>query len=252
MIKDDYLINKYVMANFPLFPCPSCESTLHPTFKNPLFHEESAGSKAFQESGEGDIDNVEGVFSLHLRCGNTKCAEDVFCVGNFTMTPDESPIDETLSYVPSLEIRFFNPPIPIFPIHPKLKSGHGLRVGKALEESFSLFWSNPSGAGNSLRTAVEALMDYRAIKKEGLTLHARLEIFKKSFKANHPALADLGDKLLAIKWIGNSGSHISGLTRENMIHAYKLFANVIDELFNNTSAKLSATAKAINRTKKPI
>jgi hypothetical protein len=97
-----------------------------------------------------------------------------------------------------------------------------------------------------LRIALEALMDYRGIKKH-CTLHTRIDLFK----SKYPKQAALADKLLAIKWIGNGGSHLSGLKHKHMVTAYKLTEHVLDELFNKTTEKLAKTASVINKTKKP-
>lgn len=246
MIKPEYLLKDYTLEDFPSFPCPRCDSTLQPIPKT-FSHEQSAESRIWQESGEGDLEHIVGVFSLRLHCSSAKCGEQVFCLGKFHLTQVASN-SGGIGVVPELRPKFFIPPIPIFRIHPKIDDPNSKnQIADPLWDSFSLFWTSPSAAGNALRIALEALMDYRGIKK-GLTLHARIEEFKKK----NPKLADIGDKLLAVKWIGNGGSHLAGLDRKHMVTAYHLMEHVIDELFNNTSEKLKKAAKVINKTKKPI
>lgn len=258
MIKPKYLLESYTLETFPSFPCPRCDSTLQPVTKS-FFSEESAASRAFQESGDGDMEHIIGVFSLRLHCPSASCAEQVFCVGKFHLVEEASKFNSgRIGFVPSLRPQFFTPTIPIFPIHPKIDDPNGKsRIANPLWDSFSLFWSSPSAAGNALRIALEALMDYRGIKKTTINkkgkrvmidLHSRIEMFQKK----HPNLSELGDKLIALKWIGNSGSHLAGLEHKHMVTAYEIMEHIIDELFNNTSVRLKKTAKVINKTKKPV
>ena len=247
MIKPNCLRDRHVLADFPQFPCPKCESALLPVDKK-LDCQQSAESKFHQEYVDSGPEYFVGVFSLLLRCSNRSCGEAVFCVGDFHHTEEETPDGES-HYVPSIRPIFFTPTLRIFPV-PKEKVPD--RVAKPLLDSFSLFWSNPSAAGNSLRVAIEALMDYRGVKKwvvtqkgneEPMSLHSRILEFQKS----KPSLAE---KLLAIKWIGNGGSHLSGLGSKDMVVAYRLMEHVLDELFNRTSEDLDRIAKRINRKKK--
>jgi hypothetical protein len=257
MIKPAYLLEGHTLKTFPNFPCPRCSATLQPIAKS-FFNEQSSASRKWQESGDGNIDDIVGVFSLRLQCSNTNCAEQVFCVGDFHLTEEASEYDDQVDFVPCLRPQFFTPAIPLFPIHPKIDDPNGKNaIANPLWDSFSLFWNSPSAAGNALRIALEALMDYRGIKKrtknkhgklEDIKLHSRIDMFKKK----HPNLANLGDKLIAIKWIGNGGSHLAGLDRKHMITAYQLMEHVIDELFNKTTEKLTKTAEVINKTKKPV
>jgi uncharacterized protein DUF4145 len=246
MIKPNSLLRRHTLSQFPLLPCPNCGATLKPVPKK-LIYQQSAASRDRQLHGDNEPEYFGGVFSLPLECSSDKCLESVFCVGDFFLTAEQSR-DGRVEYVEELGPRFFIPPIYIFPLSEKLPD----RVSKPLIESFSLFWNSPSAAGNALRISVEALMDYRCvkkwIKKDGkdfaLTLHNRILEFKK----HEPESAE---KLLAIKWIGNSGSHIAGLQAEDVVIAYRLMAFVIDDLFDGTSEELDKIAKKINKTRKP-
>jgi hypothetical protein len=96
-------------------------------------------------------------------------------------------------------------------------------------------------------------MDVKKIKKWGMdknrkkvpmTLHSRLELFK----LKNP---DLGDKLIAIKWLGNSGSHNSVLKASDVINGYALFEHVIREIFENHSEGLKKLTRRIIKKKGP-
>jgi hypothetical protein len=144
---------------------------------------------------------------------------------------------------------FFTPTILIFPLPVKLPEG----IKKPLLEAFSLYWSNPGASGNSLRIAVEALMDNQRVRKsERLSgkrrlrqLHHRIEEFAKT-------KPEIGQKLLAIKWLGNSGSHLGGLKPEHVVTGFKLMESAILRLFDRQSQHLTSIAKKIIQRKGPV
>ena len=104
-------------------------------------------------------------------------------------------------------------------------------VAGELEESFKLLFCSPSSASNHLRIAVENLLTALKVKrhkkgsKQGqrrirLGLHARIEILPKK----HEHLQDL---LLAIKWLGDVGSHRTGsITMDDVLDAYEIMEEV--------------------------
>jgi hypothetical protein len=85
----------------------------------------------------------------------------------------------------------------------------------------------------------------KAGKRYMRKLHFRVEEFAKK-------RPDIGNKLLALKWLGNSGSHNEGLNHRDLITGFKLMQYAIEELFEKRSRNLEATAKKINRRKGPI
>jgi hypothetical protein len=97
------------------------------------------------------------------------------------------------------------PAPPLFPIPktcPEVVATH-------LKKAFALVWRDAGSSANRLRAAAEALLTEKKVprmvannngKKERLSLHARIERFKQ-------ADAHSAEYLLAIKWIGNVGSH---------------------------------------------
>ncbi|MCC6246009.1 MAG: DUF4145 domain-containing protein [Gemmatimonadaceae bacterium] len=124
-----------------------------------------------------------------------------------------------------------------------------------VNRSFSLYWSDAKACGNAIRCAVEELLTAQRVNKSAgkpkpgkhrqmLSLHKRIELFAK-------AKPDLGDKLLAIKWIGNAGSHVDPLKKDDLLDAYEIMAFVLDELYVQRSVHVGALVRAINRNKGP-
>jgi len=211
--------------------------------------EVSALSRFEFSVGAIEPDEGSGVFTLMLHCSSSLCAEAVAVSGTFrygSYTPDDSPDPVAAAF---LKPCHFSPTIHIFPICEKCPE----RVRKAILIPFDLYWNSPQGAGNALRTAVEALLDYLGVRKwtknkkgELITINLGARIVEYSKKS--PAV---GEILMAIKWIGNSGSHLSNLTHESVIAGYQLFSHALDEIFEKRTATITKMAKKINKRKKP-
>ncbi len=120
-------------------------------------------------------------------------------------------------------------------------------VSQQLRRAFSLFWLDTSAAAGRIRVALELLMDHLKIKRRcrqsnrkfrNLTLHERIGIFQTA----EPAL---GPQLMALKWLGNTGSHESVLTPKDLLDAFELLDHVLTELIDQRSKKVMVLAKQI-------
>lgn len=99
-------------------------------------------------------------------------------------------------------------------------------------------WASPSSAANRLRYAVEEILDDRGILRSG-TLHARIE----KFRAFSP---DMAEALMAVKWIGNEGSHEDVLTTADILEGAEILEHVVVALYGDGTAALAAKISAIN------
>ncbi|MCI0747411.1 MAG: DUF4145 domain-containing protein [Verrucomicrobia subdivision 3 bacterium] len=240
------ITEEFPKREIPPFPCPKCGLHLVAREKEPQLDQSSESE--FRCDNEGDPSMYEGVFTLRLVCSSSDCEESVNCAGSFSTSQIEGKYGEP-AYRTYLAVKFFTPTVHLFP----LSSAIPAKVKGPLVDSFSTFWANPSAAGNSLRISVEALMDYRCVKKwyrdkkgreRAHDLHARIEMFR-------PSAPHLGDKILAVKWLGNSGSHLAGLKREDVIKAYEMYSYVLEELFDKRMETLTKMARKINRRRGP-
>jgi hypothetical protein len=97
--------------------------------------------------------------------------------------------------------------------------------------------------------ALELLMNYLGIQKRArdhkgkmydLKLHRRVELYEK----REPTL---GKHLMAIKWLGNSGSHVGSVSREDLLDAFEILEHVLDEILRGRSKKIAQLAKKLNK-----
>jgi Domain of unknown function (DUF4145) len=244
MIKTHFCQRIFTERNIPPFPCPTCGASLIPAEKG-LHVFQSSESKELCGGGDTEF----GPFHLHFKCSQRSCEEPVICVGLFGLQQDEDDFGRKYT-TKVLSPLFFYPTIQVFDFPRVLPS----KIKEPLMKSFSHFWSDPGAAGNSLRIAVEALLDHQRVRKKtttkrgesyALKLHDRIVAFQKT-------KPDLAEKLLAIKWLGNSGSHLSGLKHEDLLTGYEFFDHVLHEIFVKHTQKLHRLAKRINKRRGPV
>ena len=182
-----------------------------------------------EETSKSKPDNKEVVFTAKYFCNN--CKEPVIVTGiGYT---DDLQVGK---YYPDLLLYsplFFTPTIHLFRIHPRCPE----EVRKQIIKSFSLFWSDPYSCVNKLRLSLELLMDHAGIahawspmnatdKIRKYKLHQRIDMFKKENQ-------DIGNKLNAIKKIGNKGSHADDILSVNeAIDAYELLEESLNEIYS--------------------
>lgn len=175
-----------------------------------------------------EITAVRSQFVGFLSCQH--CHEPVSALGK-TKTMENSKGPALLSFVS------FSPSLQLF----ELKSVYPKQVVAELEKSFATFFSDPSAAGNRVRTSIEFLLDHQGVQKfrvgkdgeiqtnkEGgqikLPLSDRLKLFSE-------ADPELGTMLGAVKALGNEATHGADLENGDLLDAYDLVEHVLQELF---------------------
>ncbi len=238
------------------WPCPTCgKGTLVPNPKQLLVAE---SAQTFKERQEEFFEPWLSLmrFSIVLRCSNSICGETVISTGILDYFLDYE-FDDASYQMVEVHPRIFKP---IF-FHPQLQIFHIPEncpedINKQINIAFSNFFHDQSASANSIRTALEILMNEQGVrkqfisrkgKKETYKLHQRIEFFGKS----NPELSPF---LMAAKWIGNAGSHIGQLTREDLLDGFELLQHAIEELYvkPNRLKELKSKSQAIIKRKKPI
>ncbi|AVR45432.1 hypothetical protein C7S20_09200 [Christiangramia fulva] len=77
-------------------------------------------------------------------------------------------------------------------------------------------------------------------KRKPISLHKRILIFDNK---------ELTDLLIAIKWIGNTGSHLGDLETIDILEAYKLLEFALNRLYANPEKEIKKITKDINKRK---
>lgn len=234
--------------DLPDWPCPTCGKGHLKTAKASMLIEETGSSIAARDHGAWDPDWVQRRFAGILTCDFTNCGELVAVLGNVNVEERYEHIGDghwDRVYGDLFHPRSLLPaPLPIRPPSdtPELVSG-------ALQEAAALLWQSPEGAANQVRQAVEHLMDCKGVTRSlpgaYLSLHSRISEFRVQDAKN-------AEILLAVKWLGNNGSHAGGLTRDDVFDAFDMLELVLVNLYDTTTADIMTKVKAINTQRGPV
>lgn len=234
--------------------CPTCGKGRYQLLNDTLQIKETGPSAAAHDLDEWEPEWIESRFAALMQCDYPACKEVAAVSGS---SPSEFMEDYELQqqWVDHL----FEPtsicpaPMPI-----QLPKSTPDDVVGALKQAAAVTWSSNEAAANKIRQAVEHLMTAQKVKKttktkQGkriyLNLHNRIVEFQKTDKVN-------SEILLAIKWLGNSGSH-SGtagepLTRSDLMDAYDMIEHVLENLYGTTKQAIMKKVSAINKKKGPV
>lgn len=122
-------------------------------------------------------------------------------------------------------------------------------IKNELNSAFAIFWSNRAACAGRLRVALECLMNHIGVPKRrknangkfsDLTLHARIE----AFANKEPTI---GSQLMALKWIGNTGSHDSQIISNDILDSFEIMEHALAEIIGGHSARVSSLAKQLTK-----
>ena len=226
------------------FDCPYCaKAKLAPQFKPDrkpvMINGLSPEHRKYHETSRYGDETEVHTFALALECPNPECRMVTIVVGRLDAYPDDSGLAR--NYDTTATPRFFYPPVDVLPVPMYIPND----IRGELQRSYALYFADPASAANPLRSAVECFMDATGTVKERggqrLSLHKRLVEFKK-------VDADIAELLVAVKWLGNDGSHYGhGLTHDELLKAYEVFLHAMEKWFYNSESRVKTHASSISK-----
>lgn len=197
-----------------------------------------------------DWDSYVGAFAAVLRCGDTGCRAVVSVAGQSVQ--GDTWVGQGSYWVMYFVPQYFYPAIPVFSI-PK---GCPVNTRKEIEAAFSLYWADPGACVNRIRSAIELFLTYLGVKvfeirvgkgrksnrRIRLSLHERIQLLEKS-------QPELNQTLMAIKWLGNVGSHPGERSKDEALDGFELLEHVLNERFVQHKKYISRLSKTIIRKK---
>lgn len=125
-------------------------------------------------------------------------------------------------------------------------------VRDELRNAFTLFWSHHAACAGRIRVALEHLMNHLGIPKNrqneersiDLSLHARID----AFATKEPMV---GRQLMALKWLGNTGSHDGAVSRGDLLDAFEILEHALSELLERRSERIAVLVKKMEEKHKP-
>ena len=233
--------------------CPTCKKGVLRIVNGSFQTFELRNSREAHDHEAWDPDWINYTYSCMLQCSNDQCKENVSSSGTggvdleVIFGKDGEPEQSWEDY---FRPKYFEPPLSIIDIPADCPAP----VSEAMQESFRLFFCSPPAASNNVRAAIEALLTELGVKRyivknskrQFLNLHTRIGLLDEKY-------GDLKELLFAIKWLGNAGSHAdSSVTLDDVMDAYELIEQVLQELYTQKAKKVRALAKRVNRKKGPV
>jgi hypothetical protein len=190
---------------------------------------------------------ITGTMHVAGQCENVDCKQVVIGVGTFRVNYSvDGPGHEHQGshYSEFYKLQYFNPPLVLVMLPEAVPQD----VRNAIDRAAPILFVDPSSAATVLRASVELFLTGWGIpmldsKGKRITLHKRIELWEEA-TGNH----QVGEQLLAVKWIGNTGSHEGEpLTVRAVIDGLEFIESAFNELL--VAPELKERVKAVNRAK---
>lgn len=208
---------------------------------------ESTESKKAHQHDEWDPEWTVFYFTAWAKCNDPKCGEEAALAGVGGFEPTWGPDGET-GWTAEFTPHCCRPMPYIIGIPAKCPS----EVRSGLQAAFALFWSDRAAAAGRVRVALDHLMDHLGIPKQvqqeakliTYDLHRRIELFAERD-------AQMGSRLMALKWLGNTGSHERAVSRDDLLDAFEVLEHALLELIDRRTANVDALALKLTRKHAP-
>ena len=245
-------IREFTKDGTVVWPCPQCSHGALQLRKESLFEGETTESKVSSGDPAWEPEWIDGRFSCMMGCPH--CGGQISVAGKYRVQDDryyderEGGGGEYQSYY---RPEFFSESPPLIAVPEETPP----EVLEELRGSFRLFWADPSACANRIRSSLEALLTAQRIplttgriaakgRRKFLSLHDRLV----RFAAKQP---ELSEALMAVKWLGNAGSHSSPVTEDDIRDGFEIVELVLDKLYSRREQRVKSLSRAINRRKGP-
>jgi hypothetical protein len=243
--------NRYFNHDNPInYPCPSCKIGVL-SLDGILTKITPRGKEMENYSYD---QGIEHVFCGILQCKNADCLELISISGQCLKDivygkelPDGQLVEGRFStYYP----KYFYPNLKIFDLPENIPAN----VSKQINLSFSNYFDDLSSCANRIRNAIELILDDLKAAKWKRAKSGKIHIFK----VLHRRIEHYGSKnknianhLLALKIIGNEGSHIGGLKSDDILDAYEILEQLIEFAYIKKTKRIAELAKEIVVLNKP-
>ncbi|MFD9757078.1 DUF4145 domain-containing protein [[Kitasatospora] papulosa] len=230
-------------SEWPSLLCPQCGQI---TLESDIVSFQSVASLSLGEISEEDAADPSGYFYGELKCPRMPCGNRHVVVGEWGLDWGPASIAGTENdpYLFGYTVKHILPELPL--VDTSFSVPEELMV--MINSASAVLLADPSAAANRIRSAIDCLLDDKGVRKyppnsrkSKLTTHKRIELFK----AKNSAAAD---QLMAMKWIGNVGSHESDLIPlAFLLDGIEHFARALELVYDPRERDLTKRAALINR-----
>lgn len=232
---------------WPDWRCPRCQSGVLQLDRKSIIEKETADSLRAHNEEAWDPDWIVNQFTAWLTCSKATCREVATVVGVSGVQQAYGPEGE-YDWEKVYSPRLVSPTPDMISIPAKCPEP----VVNELRAAFMLYWIDSGAAANRLRIALELLLDSVSIKRrkrvpgaiKDLTLHQRIV----EYERREPVTAA---HLMAVKWLGNTASHESGISGEMLLDAFEIVQHVLEEIFEERSRRVAKLAHKLTQEHAP-
>jgi hypothetical protein len=209
--------------------------------RDSLISAETVPSQKAHKDENFDPDWIDYGFTAWARCSSTACKQRFAIGGRGGVEPQYTNDEGDWDYCDFFRPLFCYPMPHIIGIPKKCPDN----VAFELEGAFSVFWSNTAACAGRIRVAIELMMDQLGVPKRkknakgsfyDLQLHRRVEIFS----LKEPVI---GQQLMALKWLGNAGSHVGAVNQSDLLDAFEILEHALSEIVDRRAARVALLAK---------
>jgi hypothetical protein len=239
---------EFKRENIPDWQCPTCGGASLNLDPEDLRVYESGETARSQEEDGFDADNADYRFAATLHCKNNACREVITLVGSGKVEVDHIPGEKGWDtvYHQWLKPHFFQPSL--IPI--SIPSNTPIDLKNSLIAAFAIIFANHAAAINQIRVAAEILLDeigVASVRGGGgfLSLGDRIS------NHLHGDAESYKDKLDAIRWLGNDGSHGNGsISIIDLLNGLEIFESLLSEIYPEPKTDINDLARKVIEKKK--
>lgn len=215
--------------DWPRPRCPKCASG-HIRFGRPAEDEDHASATS-KDHVAWEPEWIHGTFSIRGECENPSCRLAAHGSGDFWVSYATRRYDSYWDEAQETYAKFYR----LAHIHPApqlmaMPEGTPALLQEGIRRASRVFLADPPFAATALRSVVEALLTDQgvpALTPNGKFLSADKRI--REWEAAGPNREATARLLLAVKWIGNEGTHeVGNLSAEDVLEG----ASFLDEAFH--------------------
>lgn len=231
--------------------CPYCLAG-HVRFEKPV-EVEHGESRLAHDHPAWDPEWIRGVFTASGACENPECGQPAVASGTYEVDyakdrPYNAYEESGPPYSSYYTVRQVFPPLVLM----RLPETTPAPIQEGVERAAAVLFTDAGLAATALRLVVEQFLTSEGIpatRPTGgfISADERIKTWKKA-AAGRDRVADL---LLAVKWIGNAGTHsLSTLTVSEVLRGVE----ILDEAFHAqfVGPDIDAQAKAVNAARGPV
>lgn len=241
----------FMIDKAPKWPCPKCETGFLKLDAESFKVRQQAIPPEFDPE-DWDPRMITYTYSGIFICTNESCKEPFASCGQGEVIEDY--YEDGNNYLNStyedwFTPEYFFPSLAIFPVPRKCPE----TIAAEIRLSFRLFFCDPAAAANHIRKSIENILTEKGIKRfhgnNGkrtiISLHQRIKLYEAKDK-------DVAERLFAIKWLGNAGSHAGELTKDDVLDAYEILETVLDDLYIGHGKLIKKKVSLLNKRKRPL